>query len=200
MNAALTVRCPTNYWADEFDADLHRVVPGAREALGIDAGVPVLLLHAQRNDGFFVMPSCWTDYDVEHVTPVFLDERAALSFTANPMGLDVVRVTFEDLWRDAWVHNYGARIGGTHDGPWLLRADRLTHTSMSLMFHLRGALALSPREVFRAQDRTCRAIRRSRVALHAALRAQAMREVEERHPGSVVQPSMSRLRGVYCPR
>lgn len=158
------------HWADDFDADLHRVVPEARAALGIDADARLWVLQRHRGDSMLVHPACWSGHEAEYVTPVFFTREQAMAYTGPHDRLDALGVTFDDLWRDAWVHGYAVRFGDTHSGVWLMRADRLQGYSLALMHDLREPthpwLSLSPREKYRARDATRRAILRSRVALH----------------------------------
>lgn len=158
------------HWADDFDADLHRVVPEARAALGIDADARLWVLQQHREDTMLVHPACWNGHEAEYVTPVFFTREQAMAYTGPHDRLYALGVTFDDLWRDAWVHGYAVRFGDTHSGAWLMRADRLQGYSLALMHDLREPthpwLSLSPRDKYRARDATRRAILRSRVALH----------------------------------
>lgn len=167
------------HWADDFDADLHRVVPGARAALGVDAGARLWVLQQHRSDAMLVHPACWSGYEIEFVTPVFFARDDAQRMIGPHDRLDALEVTLDDLWRDAWVHGYGARFGGLHDGAWLLRADRVRGCMDTLMCDLRDWSEFSPRELHRARDATRRAILRSRVALHHEMLRLALRDALE---------------------
>lgn len=113
-------------WCDDFDADLLKVVPGAMEALGDAAGVP-LLTYSQPTGGKINCPSSWNGTGAlfwtapEHKPGPFY-------WTDDP----VTECTFLEAVRDEWVHS---SLIVVNERPVWRPPTRLMD---QLMFDLRG--------------------------------------------------------------
>src|SRR5262245_25223285 len=121
-------------WCDSFDADLLKIVPGAMEALGDTAGIP-LLTYSRLTGGKINCPSSWNGTGAlfwtgpEHRPP-------ACYWTDAP----VAECTFGEAVRDEWVHTSALVVNErlVWQPPWKL-FDRL-------MYDVRGWTVLDDPE------------------------------------------------------
>jgi hypothetical protein len=103
MDKRQTVERPM--WCDDFDADLPKVVPAARSALG-NVGDMMLRTHAGVTaNGVMSHPTVW-HHDFGMVALFWPasqpTSKPAAYYTADP----VVDLTLWEAIRDAWVHGY----------------------------------------------------------------------------------------------
>jgi hypothetical protein len=152
-------------WYDDFDAELYKVVPEAERLIAPVADVPMRTTGIpDRTTGRMNHPCVWNGHfgmvaffgcrllGVRHWKPSFY-------VTSAP----VVECTFEEAFRDTFVHECLAYVDGRILwNTWKLRADFMT-----LMYHLRGwpgrsadDAALARRRVLREVARACRRMER----------------------------------------
>lgn len=153
-------------WYDDFDAELYKVVPEAERLIAPVADVAMRTTCTPcRATGRLNSPCMWNGYHgmiaffgckllgVRHWKP-------ESHWTSAP----VVECTFEEAFRDTFVHECLAYVDGrVLWNTWKLRADFMT-----LMYHARGwpgrtadDAAAARRNVLREVARAC-----SRVARH----------------------------------
>jgi hypothetical protein len=126
-------------WCDDFDMDLYRAIPEAREVLAPHGGI-VLYVHAGETGGKLNHPSAW-NHDLGLVC--FFGFSA--DNTGKPesywTGHPIVRCTLEEAIRDLWVHNLVMLV----DGFVVWNAEAHAGDFQTLMYHLRG-WRLAPQE------------------------------------------------------
>lgn len=90
------------FWSDNFDMDLPKVIPGAREIVGDLAGVK-LVTQGHTTDGRLNHPSVWNDR-LGMVAFFGFKSPARESFyhSSEP----TVECTVWEAFRDAWAHSY----------------------------------------------------------------------------------------------
>lgn len=113
-------------WCDGFDADLLKVVPGAMEALGDAARVP-LLTYSRPTGGKINCPSSWNGTGALFWTSPEYQPGPGF-WTDDP----VTGCTFGEAVRDEWVHDSAIIVNGHF--VWHSPGDLM----MKLMFDLRG--------------------------------------------------------------
>ncbi len=158
-------------WCDDFDADLFKVVPGARDALAPAADV-VLYTTGHTTGGKINHPTCW------HVDGGKL--ACFVGFAPVPpqppayvTGAPIVACTFEELMRDLWVHSVEARmlvlgkcrplISGemaVYPGDLPMgQVAMLEQCMTALMWHARGNAKLCDLPADKAREGACRILR-----------------------------------------
>jgi hypothetical protein len=142
-------------WCDSFDADLLKVVPGAVEALGDTADVP-LLTYSRPTGGKINCPSSWNGYGALFWTSPE-HQPGPYFWTDAP----VTGCSFLEAVRDEWVHTSALVVNErlVWRPPWSL-FDRL-------MYDLRGWTVLNDPE----REETRRNVLRSLEAAAGRLRA-----------------------------
>lgn len=130
---ANTARERAKFWADDFDGDLLKLVPGVEEIVG-EASDIVLYTYGGTTHGRLNHPAVWNDY------------RGMIAFFGfDPSGSwkpeayyaghrELVECTFLEALRDGWTHNFVMIVEGMHvwDG------FSLSNTMMNLLYHKRG--------------------------------------------------------------
>lgn len=132
-------------WCDDFDIDLYRAVPGAREVLAPVADV-VLYTHGHVTDGKLNHPSCWNHNLGTVAFFGFNDPAKPPEFYVG--NAPVVRCTFEEAVRDLWVHALVMIVEGVVVWD---SSQAVQRRFDLLMGHMRGWRQLGAREVERAQ-------------------------------------------------
>lgn len=117
-------------WCEDFDADLPKVVPNSRSAIGA-AGLVELVTYATPTNGRINCPSAWhTDHGL---TAFFATDGYG---GAAPPGFwtdaPSVGCTFWEAVRDEWIHDATIVVNGRW--IWTPPGDLM----MRLMYDLRG--------------------------------------------------------------
>ncbi len=122
-------------WCDEFDGDLYKLVPQAREAIAGVAHIDLVTYGSVWKDGRLNHPSVWnTDmgsaawFGLKNGKPF----KPAAYFTLEPL----VECTFEEACRSGWVQGWVLLILGRP-------LANFAHPDMrepfnELLFHARG--------------------------------------------------------------
>jgi hypothetical protein len=125
------------FWSDDFDMDLPKIIPGAKELLGDLADIE-LLTHGHATYGGLNHPSCW---NASSGSVAFFGRTAPHKpthyFTSDP----TVRCTLWEAIRDAWVHDFVLMFEG--NPVWTPQY----HHFQPIMFHIRKILEI-PRPEF----------------------------------------------------
>ncbi|WP_411033801.1 hypothetical protein [Shinella sp. BYT-45] len=118
-------------WCDDFDMDLPKVVPGAREAVG-EAGGIVLFTYGHTTHGTLNLPCMWNS--CEGGTLAFF----GFSSPAAPRGFTtsspVVECTGWEMFRDLWVHGTAAYV----ERFLVWKSEELNRDFENIMWNLRG--------------------------------------------------------------
>jgi hypothetical protein len=151
-------------WCDDFDCDLYKVLPEAREILAPVKDV-VLYTHGNESGGKLNHPSVWNDDEGMVAFFGFGEDCAkpARYWTDSP----VVRCTFEEAVRDAWVHSIVIRV--EHRSIW----GSEWRTFEPLMYHHRQQRVLPPDALERAKERVLSPLRVAVRELQAMVAARA---------------------------
>lgn len=137
-------------WSDDFDLDLYKVVPNAREILRPLAGI-VLYTHGSQHNGALNHPACWNT-----------DLGMAAFFGFQPTGIKpdaywtddaVMRCTFDEAIRDCWVHTYCLTIiaAGRFHAIW--DSQLIADEFWALMGHVRKYHPLTPEVAEQMRER-----------------------------------------------
>lgn len=94
-------------WCDDFDGDLYKLVPEAREVIAPAASIR-LYTTCPTTDGQINHPTCWEMHG-EHVCFLGFEDRAPQPSWCSS-GWPVVACTFEEVMRDLWCHHLAARV------------------------------------------------------------------------------------------
>lgn len=89
------------FWSDDFDMDLPKVIPDAKELLGPHAHIE-LVTHGGTTHGRLNHPTCW-NHDLGSVALFGRQSpwKPAAFYTPEPL----VKCTLWEAIRDAWVHD-----------------------------------------------------------------------------------------------
>jgi len=117
-------------WCDDFDMDLPKVIPEARELLGDLADVR-LLTHGHLTHGTLNHPTVWNHHDG---TIAFFGLRGMSKPSTYWTDAPVVTCTTWEAFRDAWPHHYTMLV----DGVAIWNTDRLWRHFEAIMWDVRG--------------------------------------------------------------
>lgn len=138
-------------WCDDFDMDLFRVLPEARELLAPVAAVE-LCTHGGETRGKLNHPSAWSHNAGLVAFFGFKDpHKPAFYSTQHP----IVRCTFEEAVRDLWSHALLMLV----EGQPVWDSQRVQGEFNLLMYHLRGWTVRDEQEVAQAKARVLDSIR-----------------------------------------
>ncbi|MFC3074961.1 hypothetical protein [Shinella pollutisoli] len=117
-------------WCDDFDMDLPKVVPGAREAVGA-AGEIVLFTHGHTTHDALNSPTCWNHDDGLVAFAGFASPRKPAPYwTRDP----IVRCTGWEMFRDLWCHGCMLLV----EGERVWNSQRLWPDFEAIMWNVRG--------------------------------------------------------------
>lgn len=159
----MSAAAPFPFWSDDFDMDLPKVIPEARERLGEYAGLE-LLTRGHTTHGRLNHPDCW-NHSLGMVAffgrPGHHYKESFFS-TQSPE----VRCTLWEAIRDVWVHDYVIVL--EHNPIWN-HPEMYNEHFYPLMSHLRGWSQLSEKEVKEHKLCVLDAIAQTRMLLAAHL-------------------------------
>lgn len=118
-------------WCDSFDADLPKVVPAAREALG-PIGDLELATHASVTNGMMSHPSVWNT--ARGCAAIFWRPGHYAKPSHYWTDAPVVDLTLWEALRDAWVHTYVVHVENVP----VFDAYSLSKQFEALMWDVRG--------------------------------------------------------------
>lgn len=118
------------FWSDDFDMDLPKVFPAAREILG-DLGDVLLWTAGSQSYGRLNHPAVWNGDDT---MLAFFGFRNAARPSFYYAGKSEIQCTAWEAFRDAWPHGYLIQV--QHRPVWDTHA--LWPQFEVLMWHLRG--------------------------------------------------------------
>lgn len=101
-------------WCDDFDCDLPKVVPGAREAIGDAAGIQ-LCTHGKTTHGRLNHPDVWNSYEG---MVAFFGFRTPAKPPSYVTVAPIVRCTFWEAVRDWWGHDFRMLVEGEEILPY----------------------------------------------------------------------------------
>jgi len=117
-------------WCDDFDMDLLKVIPGARELLDREAGI-TLYTHGRLTDGKLNHPAVWNQQRGLTTFFGFADPaKPEACITRDP----IIQCTLAEALRDSWAHHYVLTIERTP--VWVSQVHR--DIFKTLMWHVRG--------------------------------------------------------------
>lgn len=121
-------------WCDNFDLDLYKVIPAARDVLAPLAGVH-LHTHASVHNGQMNHPACWNTN--RGLAAFFGFQPAGIKPEAYWTNDAILACTFEEAIRDCWVHTYCLTImaAGRFHAIW--DSQLVTDEFWALMGHVR---------------------------------------------------------------
>jgi len=118
------------FWSDDFDMDLPKVIPEAKERLGEIAGLEIVT-HGHMTHGRLNHPTCW-NHSLGLVS--FFGRghphKDESYWTSDPL----VPCTLWEAVRDAWSHN---NVIVFEHNP-VFHGDHMWQYFEPLMYHLRG--------------------------------------------------------------
>lgn len=169
-------------WCDNFDLDLYKVLPEAREVLAPVKDVK-LYTHGRETHGTLNGPSCWNDYSG------MIAFFGLLPTHIKPEGFwtdsGVVACTFEEAIRDCWPHSYTMLLSifvpgsGTQCVPiWNNGSPELRTDFQTLMFHTRKWGEPREEEALGARSRVLESLRQAVGRLVAVLEMGPVRQEE----------------------
>jgi hypothetical protein len=140
--AEIPPSCDRPFWSDDFDMDLPKIIPDAKQLLGQHAGLKLTTAASVRN-GMMSHPSTWNSrLGSIALFSTGLWQRPAFYWTDSPQ----VECTLWEAVRDAWSHGYVMLI----DGVPVLNTERMYNRRFyPLMSNLRGWPTLDANKVVR---------------------------------------------------
>lgn len=150
------------FWSDDFDMDLPKIIPEARERLGKYADLE-LVTHGHTTHGRLNHPSVW-NHSLGSVawfgrrTPM----KPAEYVTFDP----IVRCTLWEAIRDVWSHDFVLLF--EHDPIWN-HPEMYNEHFYPLMSHIRKWTELPEKDVREHKLCVLDAIAQTRMLLHAHL-------------------------------
>lgn len=156
---ATTVSARAPFWADTFDGDLLKLVPGVEAALGDAARIPLWTHCAHPTQGRINLPNVWNQdaglcafFALDANTP----GQPAYCITSGPR----LECTWLEVLRDVWSHNFGVVAGGTL----VLEPDGFAH-ELALLYDVRGWTLLDATTRATYQQRSLDTVRAATQAL-----------------------------------
>lgn len=117
-------------WCDDFDMDLPKILPEAKSLLGDTADV-TLWTHGHTTHGRLNHPSVWNgDTGMVAFFGFRTPQKPEVYWTSSPL----VRCTFWEAVRDAWVHSMVMLV----EGKPVLDTNRLWPDFEDIMWDVRG--------------------------------------------------------------
>lgn len=118
-------------WCDDFDMDLPKVIPGAREIFG-ELGDVVLWTHSKTTHGTINHPSAWNGPDGGAISFFGFNtpSKPAHYWTDAP----AVQCTVWEAFRDLWSHSLVMIL----EGQAVWDAYALSHNFDTIMASVRG--------------------------------------------------------------
>lgn len=155
-------------WCDNFDADLPKVVPDARAALG-DVADLMLRTHASlAANGMMSHPTVW-NHELGLVAVFWRTDRPASKpahyYTREP----VVDLTLWEAVRDAWVHSYVILL----EDVWVFNGEAAHAHFDPLMWHVRKWPGVSDEEAAAARIGAVLTLEHCRAKVRTLLRGEA---------------------------
>jgi hypothetical protein len=142
--------CP--FWSDDFDMDLPKVIPEAREICAPIGGI-TLWTTGHTTHGALNHPNVW-NWDGGSVA--FFGTRGICKPESYWTNSETVKCTAWEAIRDAWPHSYIMIV----DGCAIWDAGRLWHHFETIMWDLRG-WRKQPRQREYARRAVVRSLRRA---------------------------------------
>lgn len=138
-------------WCDDFDMDLYKVIPAAKEILAPVAAVE-LVTHGSLTDGKLNHPACW-NHQVGMIAFFGFDQpgKPDAYWTDEP----IVHCTFEEAIRDCWPHHYAIVLSDRV----IWNSQSFRNRFMALMYHIRGWRKLSEQAVEHCQAKVAESLR-----------------------------------------
>lgn len=99
------------FWSDDFDMDLPKVIPGAREALGRWGDVKLVTEQTGRRDGNkgLIHPCVWNG-DTSMLAFFGFRTPARPSGLVTGSNAEIVECTAWEAFRDCWTHSYRLHV------------------------------------------------------------------------------------------
>jgi hypothetical protein len=146
-------------WCDDFDADLAKLVPGARDVLGPMADVE-LRTHSKPTNGKINCPSAWwTDRGLTAFFATRGGPAPAGYVTDDP----IVSCTFWEAVRDEWCHDAAIVV----DGRFVWKSPG--HLMVALMYDVRGWHTLTTEAKAEAITGVWKSLGKARARLQAVV-------------------------------
>jgi len=159
------------FWSDDFDMDLLKVIPDVEQMLGELADVE-LYTHGKTTNGRLNHPSVWNSYHAMIAFFGFEDPGKPEAYHTSDL---VVRCTFLEALRDAWVHSYEIFVEGIS----IWNAFALKPEFDRLMYHIRSWRSLHESEATVIRQRVLKSIASTARPMLLMLVARAEQELEE---------------------
>ena len=162
-------------WCDDFDMDLPKVFPEAREIVGDLADIELWTTGHETN-GTLNHPDVWNGDTTMLAFFGFRDPARDMTFyvgSGSP-----VRCTAWEVFRDAWPHSYGLHV----EQYLIWDTLQLRRQFETIMYDLRKWSRAPAKELARARSGVMRSLKTA---------VDEFRRVADRHAGSVrrLQPS-----------
>lgn len=141
------------FWSDDFDVDLPKVIPGAREALG-DLADLELVTHGGTTHGRLNHPSVW-NHNLGSIS--FFGTNTPCKPNGFWTNAGTVRCALWEAIRDAWCHHNVIFLNGKLP----IWVDQWKHFE-PVMWHIRGWRTLPDSEIQEHIDSVRMAIRECR--------------------------------------
>ena len=121
------------FWSDDFDMDLPKIIPSARETLGDRASIEMVTTGTpDERTGRLNHPAVWNHAQGMVAFFGFRSPRRPPGMVAP--GAGDIRCTAWEAFRDAWPHGYLMIVEGTL----VWNTFGLQDSFATIMFHLRG--------------------------------------------------------------
>ena len=152
-------------WCDNFDGDLYKLVPQARDALALMADVTLWTYGSVWTDGRLNHPSVWNSY-IGSVAFFGLhdhDFNPGANYTTEPL----IECTFEEACRSGWVQSWTLILRGHPlinfgHGDMRLPFD-------ALLWHARGLRRIADDEVVAYQHLVAGILKHSAMMLERTI-------------------------------
>jgi hypothetical protein len=130
------------FWSDDFDMDLPKVIPDAKEMLGEHADLQ-LLTHGGKTYGRLNHPVVWNS---ETGTVAFFGRRSPMKPPAYYTDREIIGCTLWEAIRDAWAHTVVIVFEGRTP---IWDGSKTWKQFEPIMYHIRGWEPLTDAELDR---------------------------------------------------
>lgn len=134
------------FWSDDFDMDLPKIIPDAKELLGEHADLQ-LLTHGGKTHGRLNHPVVWNG---EVGSVAFFGRRSPMKPPSYYTNREIVTCTLWEAIRDAWAHTYVLIFEG-HRVIW--DGSKTYAQFEPIMSHIRRWHELSDPELLKLKSR-----------------------------------------------
>jgi len=134
------------FWSDDFDMDLPKIIPDAKQLLGEHADLQ-LYTHGSKTFGRLNHPVVWnTEIGLVAYFGRSSPMKPAMSYTDR----EIVRCTLWEAVRDAWAHTIIVVFEGSNP---IWDGSKTYKQFEPIMYHIRGWRPLSDADLGKHKDK-----------------------------------------------